>query len=40
VRGENPVIPDERTVFQEGDIILGVVRLSGLKKVKKFLKLQ
>lgn len=40
VRGQNPVIPDEKTVFEEGDVILGVVRLSGLKKVKKLLKLQ
>lgn len=40
VRGQNPVIPDEKTVFEEGDVILGVVRLSGLKRVKKLLKLQ
>jgi trk system potassium uptake protein len=40
VRGENPIIPDEKTVFEESDTILGIVRLSSLKKVKKFFKLK
>lgn len=40
VRAGEPVIPDEKTIIGEGDIILGVVKLSALKKVKKLLKLQ
>jgi trk system potassium uptake protein len=40
VRGENPIIPDEKTVFEEGDTILGIVRLSSLKKVKRVFKLK
>ncbi len=39
-RKGDPVIADENTVFQEGDVILGIVRLSGLRKVKKLLRLQ
>ncbi len=40
IRDDNPIIPDEKTVFEEGDVILGIVRLEGLKKVKKLLKMQ
>jgi len=40
VRGQEPVIPEEDMVFTAGDIIVGVVKLSALKKIKKILKLQ
>ncbi len=40
VRGQEPVIPEEDMVFTAGDIIVGVVKLSALKKIKKMLKLQ
>ncbi|MBN1445618.1 MAG: TrkA family potassium uptake protein [Candidatus Omnitrophica bacterium] len=39
VRGQEPVIPEEKTAFEKGDIIVGVVKLSSLKKVKKVLKI-
>jgi len=40
VRGQEPVIPEEDMAFTAGDIIVGVVKLSALKKIKKMLKLQ
>ena len=40
IRGEEPVIPDEKTIIEDGDFILGVVRLSALKRIRRTLKLQ
>lgn len=40
IKDENPFIPDEEMVIEDGDIILGVVRLDALKRVRRVLKLQ
>jgi trk system potassium uptake protein TrkA len=40
VRDNNPFIPDDKTAFEEGDVILGIVNLASLKRIKKLLKLQ
>ncbi|HOL22508.1 MAG TPA: TrkA family potassium uptake protein [bacterium] len=40
IRGDEPVIPDEKTVIEDDDFILGVVRVSALRRIRRALKLQ
>jgi len=40
VRGEEPIIPEQNLVLEKGDILIGVAKISSLKKIKKILKLQ
>lgn len=40
IRREESIIPDEKTVIEEGDFLLAVVRLNSLKRIRKVLKLQ
>ncbi|MCX8082609.1 MAG: TrkA family potassium uptake protein [bacterium] len=40
IRGDEPIIPDERTIVEDNDFILGIVRLSALKRIRRLLKLQ
>jgi len=39
VRGQEPIIPDDDTEIQKEDIIVGLVKISSLKKVKRILDL-
>ncbi|MCM8762081.1 MAG: TrkA family potassium uptake protein [Candidatus Omnitrophica bacterium] len=40
IRGDEPIIPDEKTVIEDDDFILGVVRLTVLRRIRRTLKLQ
>lgn len=40
VRGEEPIIPEENLVLENNDIIVGIVKISSLKRLKKTIKLQ
>lgn len=40
VRGEEPIIPEENLLLENDDIIVGIVKISSLKRLKKTLKLQ
>ncbi|MDD3726232.1 MAG: TrkA C-terminal domain-containing protein, partial [Candidatus Ratteibacteria bacterium] len=40
IRGEEPVIPEEKMLIEDEDIILGVARLDALKRIRRALKLQ
>lgn len=39
VRRDGPIIPSPSLPVQEGDVLIGVVRVGGLKRVKRFLDL-
>lgn len=40
VRGNEPIIPEENLVLTDDDILVGLVKISSLKKIRKFLGLQ
>lgn len=39
VRGEEPIIPEDNMEIQKEDIIVGLIKISSLKKLKKILRL-